>query len=320
MEIDLVYLWVDGNDPAWLAKKNACLPAGEQVRADVAGECRYVENDELRYSLRSVERYAPWVRRIYIVTDEQTPPWLDTSNPRVRIVSHREIMPAEILPVFNSTVIELYLPQIPGLAEHFLYANDDMFFNAPVGPDFFFDAAGRPVVRLKKQSLKRHLNEVYPYMVYRAQQEVQQRWKKRYELSPHHNVDAYRKSDYAACMEAFRKDVELTSRSRFRKREDFHRSAVLYFALAQDLAVLRSVSRFNGAENFLQYFKALLGTRCIADSRCIPAYTPDPGSVLEKYAPSLFCLNDDARMTDADRRRIRRFLQERFPEKSSFEK
>lgn len=102
MEIDLVYLWVDGNDPVWLAKKNAYLPVDRQVDPEAAGECRFVENDELRYSLRSAERYAPWIRRIYILTDDQTPAWLDTSNPRVRVVSHREIMPAEILPVFNS--------------------------------------------------------------------------------------------------------------------------------------------------------------------------------------------------------------------------
>jgi len=101
MDIDLVYLWVDGNDPVWLTKKNEFLPADRQVDPQVAGECRYVENDELRYSLRSVEKFAPWIRRVYIVTDDQTPAWLDTSNPRIRVVSHREIMPAEILPAFN---------------------------------------------------------------------------------------------------------------------------------------------------------------------------------------------------------------------------
>ena len=165
MEIDLVYLWVDGNDPAWLAKKNAYLPADKRVDPEAAGECRFVENDELRYSLRSAERYAPWIRRIYILTDDQTPAWLDTSNPRVRVVSHREIMPAEILPVFNSCAIELFLPRIPGLAEHFLYANDDMFFSRPVDSGFFFDGEGRSVVRLKKQSLKRHDDDIYCHTI-----------------------------------------------------------------------------------------------------------------------------------------------------------
>lgn len=132
----------------WRKRTLTCLPTGRWTPKQ-RGECRFVENDELRYSLRSAERYAPWIRRIYILTDDQTPAWLDTSNPRVRVVSHREIMPAEILPVFNSCTIELFLPRIPGLAEHFLYANDDMFFSRPVDPGFFFDEGGRPVVRLK---------------------------------------------------------------------------------------------------------------------------------------------------------------------------
>lgn len=320
MEIDLVYLWVDGNDPAWLAKKNAYLPADRQIRAEAAGDCRYVQNDELRYSLRSVERYAPWVRRIYIVTDDQTPPWLDPSDPRVRIVAHRDILPADRLPVFNSTVIELFLHRIPGLAEHFLYANDDMFFGAPVEPEFFFDAAGRPIARLKRQSLKRHLDKVYPCKVYRAQQEVARRWGKRYTLAPHHNVDAYRKSDYAACMEAFGPEVERTSHSRFRRIEDFHRSTVLYYALAQDRAVLRRVGRGNGARNLLQRIGAGLGIGCHTDSRCIPVCEADPDAVLARYRPRLFCLNDDERTTDCDRARSRAFLERLFPEPSAFER
>ena len=97
--------WIKMGD---VGKKNEFLPADRQVDPQVAGECRYVENDELRYSLRSVEKFAPWIRRVYIVTDDQTPAWLDTSNPRIRVVSHREIMPAEILPVFNSCTIELF--------------------------------------------------------------------------------------------------------------------------------------------------------------------------------------------------------------------
>ena len=176
MDIDLVYLWVDGNDPVWLTKKNEFLPADRQVDPQVAGECRYVENDELRYSLRSVEKFAPWIRRVYIVTDDQTPAWLDTSNLRIRVVSHREIMPAEILPVFNSCTIELFLPRIPGLAEHFLYANDDMFFSRPVDPGFFFDWQGRPIVRLKVQSLKKHDDDIYCHTILRMQDLVRARY------------------------------------------------------------------------------------------------------------------------------------------------
>ena len=241
MDIDLVYLWVDGNDPVWLTKKNEFLPADRQVDPQVAGECRYVENDELRYSLRSVEKFAPWIRRVYIVTDDQTPAWLDTSNLRIRVVSHREIMPAEILPVFNSCTIELFLPRIPGLAEHFLYANDDMFFSRPVDPGFFFDWQGRPIVRLKVQSLKKHDDDIYCHTILRMQDLVRARYGRCSSLAPHHNVDAYRRSDFLECCETFRAELEHTKHARFRSRDDWQRALVLYDALARGRASLRKV-------------------------------------------------------------------------------
>ena len=283
MEIDLVYLWVDGNDPAWLAKKNAYLPADKRVDPEAAGECRFVENDELRYSLRSAERYAPWIRRIYILTDDQTPAWLDTSNPRVR-------------------------------------ANDDMFFSRPVDPGFFFDGEGRPIVRLKKQSLKRHDDDIYCHTILRMQELVRARCGRCSGLAPHHNVDAYRQSDFFAALEAFRDELAPTERHRFRSRDDWQRSLVLYYALARGEASLREVTRYNKSENAVQRLRALFGVGCGSDSRCIPAYTPDLEAVMEKYDPSLFCLNDDARMTDEDRLRVRQFLGKLFLEKSSFEK
>ena len=286
----------------------------------VAGECRYVENDELRYSLRSVEKFAPWIRRVYIVTDDQTPAWLDTSNPRIRVVSHREIMPAEILPVFNSCTIELFLPRIPGLAEHFLYANDDMFFSRPVDPGFFFDWQGRPIVRLKVQSLKKHDDDIYCHTILRMQDLVRARYGRCSSLAPHHNVDAYRRSDFLECCETFRAELEHTKHARFRSRDDWQRALVLYDALARGRASLRKVTRFNKLRNPLRLLRAAFGAGCGSDSRCIPAYLPNLESIMEKYDPSLFCLNDDVRMTDEDRIRVRTFLDTRFPEKSSFEK
>ena len=124
--IDLVYLWVDGNDPNWQAKRNAFF--GRKVENSSSNfNGRYANNDELKYSLRSVERYAPWFRKIFIVTDDQTPEWLDIENPKIKIIDHKEILPHESLPCFNASVIEHFLHKIPDLSEHFLFSNDDMF-------------------------------------------------------------------------------------------------------------------------------------------------------------------------------------------------
>ncbi|WIM95939.1 stealth family protein [Actinoplanes oblitus] len=144
--IDVVYTWVDGGDPAWLARKNAALgengwAGGNDQAANLA---RYISRDELRYSLRSLHMYAPWVRRIFLVTDDQVPAWLDTTNAKVTVVSHKELFgTAGKLPTFNSMAIETQLHRIEGLAEHFIYMNDDVFLGQPLQPGFFFTASGQ---------------------------------------------------------------------------------------------------------------------------------------------------------------------------------
>ncbi|HEV7961827.1 MAG TPA: stealth family protein [Actinoplanes sp.] len=144
--IDAVYTWVDGGDPAWQARKAAALGdngwvAG--VSGQTANNSRFISRDELRYSLRALHCFAPWVRRIFLVTDDQVPAWLDTDHPQVTVVSHREIFgDTGRLPTFNSQAIESRLHRIPGLSEHFLYLNDDVFLGRPVTPDLFFTSGG----------------------------------------------------------------------------------------------------------------------------------------------------------------------------------
>ena len=93
LKIDLVYLWVDGNDKEWQEKRNYWaekLGLKEEISLDT---CRYVDNQELKYSLRSAEMYAPWINKIFIITDNQVPKWLDTNHPKIRIVNHADIIP-----------------------------------------------------------------------------------------------------------------------------------------------------------------------------------------------------------------------------------
>ncbi|WP_377270748.1 stealth family protein [Peterkaempfera sp. SMS 1(5)a] len=139
--VDVVYTWVDGNDPAW--QRRRAEASGEVYHAESASLSRYMSRDELRYSLRSLHLNAPWVRNIYIVSDDQVPEWLDTGVPGLRVVSHKEIFSDPgLLPTFNSHAIESQLHHIDGLAEHFVYFNDDMFIGRPVGPQLFFMSNG----------------------------------------------------------------------------------------------------------------------------------------------------------------------------------
>lgn len=152
---DVVYTWVNGTDPRWKREKEYWHQRwiAEHTGMDIVEEekpsdesnadNRFRDNEELRYSLRSIEMYAPWIRHIYIVTDGQIPSWLNVENPRLTIVKHSEIFPNQShLPVFSSPAIESHLDRIPGLSEYFIYFNDDVFLGAPVYPEDFVSPSG----------------------------------------------------------------------------------------------------------------------------------------------------------------------------------
>ncbi|MEZ8310457.1 stealth conserved region 3 domain-containing protein [Vibrio splendidus] len=141
--IDIVYTWVNSNDQNWKKKKDRFTGTCHHLPEESDVASRFRENDELRYSLRSVLLNASWVRKIYIVTDDQKPDWFHEFDDRVQLVSHREIfVDQDDLPCFNSHAIESNLHRIPGLSEHFLYFNDDVFLRSPVKPSDFFTPDG----------------------------------------------------------------------------------------------------------------------------------------------------------------------------------
>lgn len=152
LPIDIVYLWVNGSDPEWLKIKNSFSPKNADVPPDAVAKNRYSDNDELRYSLRSVLKYAPFFNHIYIVTMNQVPSWL-SGHPKITIVDHAEIFKnLKDLPTFNSMAIECNLHRIPNLSEHFIYFNDDMFFGSPVKPCDFFTQSGKVKVLFEKHA------------------------------------------------------------------------------------------------------------------------------------------------------------------------
>ena len=132
-DIDLVITWVDGNDPAWQTEKAAVTNTEND-----GGAVRFRDWDTLVYLLRGVEEFLPWIRRVHLVTWGHLPAWLNTEAPKLNVVNHRDFIPAAYLPTFNSNAIELNMHRIDGLAEQFIYANDDMFFLKPLSPTFFF--------------------------------------------------------------------------------------------------------------------------------------------------------------------------------------
>jgi hypothetical protein len=152
--VDAVITWVDDTDPVWRARRAERLAAMPGRPATGDGAERFRNRDELRYCLRSIAMYAPWIRHVHLVTDGQCPDWLATDHPDVTVVTHRQLFAdVTILPVFNSHAIESQLHRIPDLAEHFLYFNDDMFLGRPVRPEQFFQGNGVPLVNLDSRAI-----------------------------------------------------------------------------------------------------------------------------------------------------------------------
>lgn len=146
--IDVVYTWVDDSFAGY----------GDTLRAHAddprdASPNRTRDNLEtLRYSLRSLERYAPFVRRVHLLTCRpQVPAWLDTSRDDVRVVHHDEIMDPEVLPTFSSFAIVSHLTRLPGVSERFLYFEDDMLAFAPLAADDFLTADGQPRMFMRRK-------------------------------------------------------------------------------------------------------------------------------------------------------------------------
>ena len=154
-EIDAVICWVDGNDPALREKRMQYVSPEQASRSDIAGDTRYASEGEIGWCVCSLLRNAPFIRHIWIITDDQVPPidgivkrnFPDNTIP-ISIVDHKDIFRGyeDALPTFNSSALETMMWRIPGLADWFLYLNDDMMVTAPVTIDDVFTRDGRPIV------------------------------------------------------------------------------------------------------------------------------------------------------------------------------
>ena len=245
--IDFVVLWVDGNDPQWQAKKQKYnLRQGEDQSV-----ARYRDWETLKYWFRGVAKFAPWVKTIHFVTDDQIPSWLNTDSPHIHIVSHKDIIPSNALPVFNSNAIEMGILNIENLADKFVLFNDDILLTQTITPEYYFknglpvDMAGLTNAKPPKE------NDIFGniqknnYRLLQTQYEktsvIKTNWKKWLRLSygktfirtminicrpdlaglvmPHLSVP-YLKRDWERCWERFSDELRQTQFHRFRSTED----------------------------------------------------------------------------------------------------
>ena len=152
--IDAVITWVDGSDPAHRQRLQAYLRECGHAETGGAAPTRFGDCNEIEYCVASLLRHAPWLRTIHIVTDQQAPAFVarlrgTALESRVRVVDHRDFFGGyeSFLPTFSNRAIECLMWRIPGLAERFVYCNDDFVLLRAVAPTDFFLPEGGLVLR-----------------------------------------------------------------------------------------------------------------------------------------------------------------------------
>ena len=315
--IDLVYLWVDGYEEKLRAKRDAWrVKLGKPVnkKTDLDMYNHYMEHNELKYSLRSVEKFAPWIRKIYIVTHDQVPVWLNTSNPKVEIVNQDDLLPKDAVPAFNSVTLEHYISNIKGLSEHFLYANDDMMFANYVTPENFFKD-GKPIYTFLAWdcSLGQCFNDNHCMAQKNAGDLISEKFHQvvSYKLRDNHNISPYLKSTMLEAREKiFKKEIYATNKNHFRERDDISRILYAYYDISTGNGWFRKADNakvWNAEENY-PYVVLTDGSK----EKILQVFNPSGDENKKTITACLHIGRTEKEYKEA--------MEEIFPEKSSFEK
>ncbi|MDQ0729588.1 hypothetical protein QFZ57_000382 [Arthrobacter sp. B1I2] len=309
-DVDIVFSWVDGSSPEYIAARRA------QQQGVVLGEgddheARFRQINELKYALRSIYMFAPWIRRIFIATDSPAPAWL-AEHPAVTIVRSEEFFSdPSVLPTHNSQAVECQLHHIKGLSEHFLYSNDDMFFGRPVGPDMFFTPGG--ITKFIEAETRIGLGEnAAERSGFENAARVNRKllWNRFGRITTRHlehTAAPLRRSVVGNMEEEFPAEFRKTAASRFRAADNISvtNSFYHYYALLTGRAVTQTAAKVRYVDTTM---------------RSGLKYLP---KLLAKRNVDFFCLNDGSfPEVSADERAevVTDFLERYFPIKAPWEK
>lgn len=331
-KIDFVVSWVNSNDTKWQTRKNDMLKE-KSLSSLMVGENRYHDYGFFKYWFRSIEKYAPWVNHVFVVTDKQVPDFF-RENKKVTIVDHEDFIPHEFLPTFSSSVIELYLDKIPGLQDNFVYFNDDMFLNASVEVSDFFSDDGLPKDMAVPTLLAPHSdfdqlpfnNAIVINKYFKKHKILKERWRKFFKLrygfvnltklfltlpfpywssfSIQHIPYSLRKSDYNLLRSYAHNEIIKTSKMHFRSDNDIN-----LWLLGEIRFMLGEFTPRAAKEGI--FFDFDTSNKLI--------------ECLQKEDTKMICINDDSKVMDLDKKiqvasKILEELEKKFPYKSIVEK
>ncbi len=330
-KIDFVISWVDGGVKAWRQEKDRYSAAGG---SDDASE-RYRDWNNLKYWFRGVEKFAPWVAKIHFITWGHLPDWLDAAHDKLHIVRHEDYIPQEYLPTYNSHTIEWNMHRIEGLAEQFVYFNDDFFLINAVKPEDFF-RQGRPCDMLafqpvvanpanpvmshiylnnsltlskyfhKRENVKKQPGKYfkvgYPllYFCYNLLEILFPQYTGFYTV---HGPSPFLKETYRMLWAKEGELLDATCRHRFRSREDVSQY------LAREWQKLSGNFHAQNITRHFQYFE-------------VQSNNPKLVRTIVQQKKHVICINDVNRPIDFAfaRRQVIEAFERILPEKSSFEK
>ncbi|MBM7635983.1 stealth family protein [Streptococcus saliviloxodontae] len=327
-KIDFVVTWVDGSDPEWLAQKNEFATGSDEK---LNSDSRYRDWDIFKYWFRLVEKNAPWVNKIFLITAGHLPEWLNINNEKLVVVKHSDYIDAQYLPTFNSNVIELNITNLKDLSEHFVLFNDDMFIIDKVSPEDFFKnglpldtGIFSPIVPISgtvsntlvnnvaiinkkfntRSILKKNFTKYFnfKYGIHNVKNICVLPWSNILGFYDTHIPVSYLKSEFLEATEFAKEEVKLASKNKFRNLNDISHWFVRYWQLSKGQFKPRSIhfGKMYGIEEEIEKIE----------------------QNMKSSRHKLVCLEDGESVLDfkSSKEKIVKLFEEVFPEKSKFER
>lgn len=300
--IDLVVTWIDGQDPKVKQLKQQHQAKTQTHDPAATANYRTESQDELKYLLRSIEQYAPWIRTIHIVTSHhQCPSWLNRHHPQIQLVNDTDIVPLHALPTFNSHAIEAHLHKIPNLSPYYIYACDDMMFGNHCQPSDFFvgNKIAIPISAISKRPTDKDTS--IHRSAWRNNFQVLSRYpgsKSLPQYLPSHQLLMTAKQLGKQMSKEFLDHIANTTNTKFRHRSNVHPIGLqLYFGMLKNQVVPHP------NPPSMQYIEW-------------DTVQPQQLNLLQVQKPQLLCFNN---IKHWQAKQWKAFADEYYPIKSSFE-
>jgi Stealth protein CR2, conserved region 2/Stealth protein CR3, conserved region 3/Stealth protein CR1, conserved region 1 len=334
MKIDIVYTWVNGNDTHWNSKRIENTKLHQNLLPEANSNARFMDNDELKFSLRSIYQYAPWINNIFIVTDNQIPDWLNLSHPKIKIVDHKDIFyDKSCLPTFSARGIESQIHHIKELSEHFIYFNDDMFLGNYCTPDHFFTKNGLPHIFVseiipipskksfdisKRTARKRNDHQ---HAIVNTRKLIKAKFNKSVYYNIRHGAKPLVKSILFDLENIFKTELEKTYHNSFRTENDilmFH--LFEYYALIKKIGKAKYLKTVSKKKSFADLFSSSYNNYTFGYINLHDDNIENNLNSIKERRPLIICLNQTPATPQENIEKINKILPEFYPDKSPFEK